>query len=74
MNTRIMYVYVPWGLVLVRFNVPLVPDIKLTTQDPEGLVSLLTVALEYITDEKFFELKKAAKILAYEYRSRMEVQ
>lgn len=61
-------------MFLFRFNVPLLRGIRLTPTDPQGLMDLLTVSLEYITDEKFFELKKAAKILAYHFKARAEEQ
>lgn len=56
--------------VVIRFNMPLLRSIRLTLENPQALSDLVTVALEYVTDEKFFEMKKAAKILAHHCKNR----
>lgn len=50
---------------------PVVGDISLSPTNPHGLTKILSVASEYITDEKFFEMKKAAKILAHNIKARI---
>ncbi|CDI74488.1 patatin-like phospholipase domain-containing protein, putative [Eimeria praecox] len=57
--------------VYFRFNMPVVGNIRLSPSNPFGLTDLMAVASEYITDEKFFEMKKAAKILAHSLKARM---
>ncbi|CDJ69553.1 patatin-like phospholipase domain-containing protein, putative [Eimeria necatrix] len=57
--------------VYFRFNMPVVGDISLSPTNPHGLTKILSVASEYITDEKFFEMKKAAKILAHNIKARI---
>ncbi|XP_026193403.1 uncharacterized protein LOC34624468 [Cyclospora cayetanensis] len=60
--------------VYFRFNIPLVRGVVLSPLDPQGLMDLMAIATEYITDEKFFEVKKAAKILACHLRARLNDQ
>lgn len=50
---------------------PVVGGIRLSPTNPIGLTDLMAVASEYITDEKFFEMKKTAKILAHSVKARM---
>ncbi|CDJ57632.1 patatin-like phospholipase domain-containing protein, putative [Eimeria maxima] len=57
--------------VYFRFNMPVVGGIRLSPTNPIGLTDLMAVASEYITDEKFFEMKKTAKILAHSVKARM---
>lgn len=50
---------------------PVVRGIRLSPANPFGLSDLMAVASEYITDEKFFEMKKTAKILAHNLKAKM---
>ncbi|KAL8424309.1 hypothetical protein Efla_002927 [Eimeria flavescens] len=56
--------------VYFRFNMPVVRGLRLHPSSSHSLSDIISIALEYITDEKFFDLKRAAKILACNYKSR----